>query len=391
MKRLRPIRGAQEPPLIPNDVQPECICVPKVYDWVQDVNRVTKTVPLPDGTDSPPGCRELVEEAIAGGQVVTAECSAPDVPPLFPLTCAPEPPQPGQPTCRVVSIQRTTIPVNGQQVPVAIVRMQFNFVVNVTIFADGTQLCNFDVPISVPGEVVLCLPEPLDETNINCRITAIQCNVVQVFDGAVELDLIVCKDIQVEAEVKLEVLAKFCKPRQPIPVPPPVFECPTIELPPQCPELFPQVNCDCQAELDTTVEGAALTVNGVAATGTLTADAIICNQCMPEETRIEVTFTDDTPTPVNESFTFRATSFDNEICVTNAVNSLTLTGTGTVTDSSGNTINGSYTLVLVSNATCTFALAFTGPGFTIATPVAIDIPCEDLTIRDCANFPTPLP
>ncbi|MCG6197634.1 hypothetical protein H1215_10685, partial [Anoxybacillus sp. LAT_38] len=68
------------------------------------------------------------------------------------------------------------------------------------------------------------------------------------------------KEIQVEAEVKLEVLAKFCAPRPndipvPTPSPGPGFRCPPIVFPPQCPTIFPRANCDCQATANTLITG----------------------------------------------------------------------------------------------------------------------------------------
>ena len=49
---LKPIRGSQ---LTPNNVQEECIRVPKVYDWVFDA------ITTDNGIDLPAECAAFVE------------------------------------------------------------------------------------------------------------------------------------------------------------------------------------------------------------------------------------------------------------------------------------------------------------------------------------------
>lgn len=138
-----------------------------------------------------------------------------------------------------------------------IVRFLFESTLLVRIFANGTLLCEFSAEIQFEDEVVLCLPAPLDETNILCRITSIECssNAHDLFGGMVELEVIICKEIQVEADVKLEVLAKHCKPRPndlPIPGPTPSVFCPPISFPPQCPGIFPPTR-PCQPMINMTI------------------------------------------------------------------------------------------------------------------------------------------
>ena len=60
----------------------------------------------------------------------------------------------------------------------------------------------------------------------------------------------ICFEVQVEAEVKLEVLAKFCFPRENDIEIPTSGVCPPFEWPEQC-NFFPRDNCDCQAFVDT--------------------------------------------------------------------------------------------------------------------------------------------
>ncbi|MED4586760.1 hypothetical protein P9578_28805, partial [Brevibacillus choshinensis] len=228
-------------PLIPNNVQEECIRVQKVYDWVVTANRDRNKVPLPED------CRPLVDAAIRAGQNITIQCVEPIVPPTFPLIPKPQPTQSLDFSCTVIGIRRENIIVNGNIVRVGIVRFLFGATLLIRVFANGTLLCEFPATIQFDDEIVLCLPEPLDESNILCRITAVECNPIGnvLLGGMVELEVTICKEIQVEAEVKLEVLAKFCSPRSiiPVPAPTPSFVCPPIVFPPQCPDFFPRRNC----------------------------------------------------------------------------------------------------------------------------------------------------
>ena len=71
---LKPIRGSQ---LTANNVQEECIRVPKVYDWVFDA------ITTDDGIDLPADCAAFVETGVAPFDVT---CEVPDVGGFFPLT-----------------------------------------------------------------------------------------------------------------------------------------------------------------------------------------------------------------------------------------------------------------------------------------------------------------
>ncbi|QRG65930.1 HYR domain-containing protein [Brevibacillus choshinensis] len=228
-------------PPIPNNLQAECIRVQKVYDWVVAVNRERNKVPIPDD------CRSLVDAAIRAGQNITIQCVEPIVPPTFPLIPKRQPTHFLDFSCNVVGIRRENIIVGGNVVRVGIVRFLFDAILLIRVFANGTLLCEFPATIQFDDEISLCLPEPLDETNILCRITAVECNPFDtvLLGGMVELEVIICKEIQVEAEIKMEVLGKFCSPRPasiPVPSPTPSFRCPSFRcpsfvFPPQCPAI----------------------------------------------------------------------------------------------------------------------------------------------------------
>jgi hypothetical protein len=89
---------------------------------------------------------------------------------------------------------------------------------------------------------VLCFPDTFDESNLRCRILILEYDLFDFIpptdcsDGSITLELVVCKEVQVQAEVKLEVEAKFCQP------------CPPINFPQLC-DIFPIHNCDCQGDV----------------------------------------------------------------------------------------------------------------------------------------------
>ena len=58
-------------------------------------------------------------------------------------------------------------------------------------------------------------------------------------DLGLRVMLDICFEVQVEAEVKLEVLAKFCYPRENDIEIPTYVACPTFEWPEQC-DFFPR-------------------------------------------------------------------------------------------------------------------------------------------------------
>lgn len=394
MNHVKPIKGRQLPtpsptptatPPIPNNLQPECIRVNKVYDWVVLANSYRNKIALPDD------CRALVDAAIRAGQDITISCL--------------EPIAPG-PTCNVVSIRRENIIVNGTTVRVGVVRFVFGATVVVRVFADSTPLCEFSTTVQFDQEVVLCLPEPLDEHNIVCRISAIECNPAGnvLFGGMVQLDVIVCVEIQVEAEVKLEVLAKFCSPRPnsiPVPSPTPSFRCPPITFPPQCPQIFPVLNCDCQASVNALVPSIPVSV-GIplaAAVGTIQLIADICPVCDPSSSSFTFNFFDnvlpDAP-PGDQSFSFSPTSISSPTCITvlpglTIQAGLTVTGTGVRTfTSTGVQETLTYSLTVAETGLGlpdAIILTLTDANNILVFSATVTVvPDEQLLVADCVTF-----
>lgn len=391
---------------VPNDLQEECIRVQKVYDWVVSANRYQNKIQIPSD------CLEQVNQAIQAGQNITVQCVEPVVPPTFPLIPKPQPTQGPEFYCRIVSIRRENMLIGGNVVRVGIVRFLFSATVLIRIFADGTLLCEFPVTVQFDEEIVLCLPEPLDENNILCRITAIECTPLEpILGGQILLDVAICKEIQVEAEVKLEVLAKFCQPRPndiPVPTPAPsAFQCPPIVFPAQCPEIFPRQNCDCQATANVILSNSTVLFDGVDEVGTEQLIADICPSCNPGGSIFSYTFVDTisptpTPTPTDEvpgdfSFVFTPTQISSPSCA--AINGgglqAVVTGTGVRTFTATNTqdtLSFELTLRELPGTTDEYRLILRNALGTIVFDTGFKaVPDANLVVQDCVTFPDVIP
>jgi len=405
VNNIKPIMGRQvptptptAPPPIPNNLAEECIRVQKVYDWVVSANQYRNKIPLP--TD----CQALVDAAIAAGQDITVQCIEPT----------------GNFTCRVASIRRENIVVGGVSVRVGVVRFIFGGTAIIRIFADGVLLCDFPTTVQFDQEVVLCLPEPLDEDNIVCRIAALECipTGTVLLGGMVELNVIFCLDVQVEAEVKLEVLAKFCSPRPndiPVPSPTPSFRCPPFAFPPQCPPIFPRPNCDCQATVNTLIPGVGVSLGlppaAIVEIGTVQLIADICPSCNPGGSTFTFNFFDTPgPTPLpdvlpgDQSFNFSPTTISSPTCITvlpglipgialpTIAIGMIVTGTGVQTfTATGTTQTLNYTLVLAETGLGlpdVILFLLTDPLGVVSFAAAITIvPDAQLLVQDCITFP----
>ncbi|MFJ7469946.1 hypothetical protein ACIQWI_15490 [Peribacillus frigoritolerans] len=335
-RNVKSIQGRQ---VVPNPIGPECIRVTKVYDWVVLTNRDRNKVQIPEE------CFAAIEDARHEGNTITATCSE----------------VVGTRSCDFIGAIPADIPgVPGAQ----IVSLAFHVHIRVQFFCNGEPLpgCNFVVPVSFMDEVILCFPEG---TEINCNIFDVQCTVVlnQMLGDMVVLDVTMCKDVQVEAEVKLEVEAKFCGPRPVIPIEEDGFVCPTPRFPQQCPTFFPTDNCQCQGAADfggtASIFVTELGTVTAATTGRLDLSALVCDQCTLAGSRIQVTYIDTLgPTPIgtpddelDQSFTFTANEFlQPPPCSGDATTrTLTASGNGVITPAGGAPENASFTLTITEN------------------------------------------
>ncbi|WJE45379.1 hypothetical protein QRD90_13960 [Peribacillus frigoritolerans] len=375
MMKKRNVKSIQGRQVVPNPIGPECIRVTKVYDWVVLTNRDRNKVQIPKE------CFAAIEDARHDGNTITATCSE----------------VVGTRSCDFIG----AIPANIPSVPGAqIVSLAFHVHIRVQFFCNGEPLpgCNFVVPVSFMDEVILCFPEG---TEINCNIFDVQCTVVlnQMLGDMVVLDVTMCKDVQVEAEVKLEVEAKFCGPRPVIPIEEDGFVCPTPRFPQQCPTFFPTLNCDCQGAAEFNGEASILVFEdglGGPTTGNLDLTALVCDQCTLAGSRIQVTYIDTLgPTPIgtpdadiDQSFTFTANDFNQPDCILDAaglVIGLTVTFTGTITPAGGVTENATGTATLTQD-TVTLLINGATTTVTIALTEAAN-PGLEVEVGDCERFP----
>ncbi|WP_274854139.1 hypothetical protein [Bacillus methanolicus] len=212
------------------------------------------------------------------------------------------------------------------------------------------------------------------------------------------IDVVMCKDVQVEAEVKLEVEAKFCGPRPVIPIGPDEIDCPPFpNFPQQCPTLFPEENCLCQGAADfsgtatiTYIETLPTTDSTLTPTGQLDLTALICDQCTLAKSSLRVRFVDTpAPTPVgtpdddlDQSFTFRATEFRQPVCT--AVGTLIVSGEGIFTPDGGVEENATFSVTLINNTSLT--LIITSPSATVTIPLTTVASDLDVEVGPCERI-----
>ncbi|WP_243292910.1 hypothetical protein [Bacillus sp. FJAT-47783] len=213
-----------------------CIKTRKVFDWV------TRQVDLPlisksgsdlnhfficHGHDHDDISQFLDEHKHSGPFTVTCDVIDDSV------TCE-EIPQPGG------RLDVTVTLPNGDEVTLQKVKVIVKGKVNVDIL-DGNDnvICRskYPIPFVTAQTFILCAPEG---TDIDCEVTFDECDaVLMVSHDMKQLDISItlCLDVQVEADVKLEVEARFCKPRDEDIAG--IDICPAPKFPPQCPEIFP--------------------------------------------------------------------------------------------------------------------------------------------------------
>lgn len=190
----------------------ECISVSKVFDWVVSRSDFIVEETIPEN------CRALVERAVAGGRQVLVNCN------VIPAT--------GE--CSIAVVKRIPVPPIGSGA--AIVLASCSVEVNITLTDSGTgDSCTFTLFVTDRKKVALCLPLPLDESNITSQIFDIHCAARITDSLQIELQLDWCLELVVKFTTPMMVEATFCQPRSEIPLP----EACSISNPMQCPVIFP--------------------------------------------------------------------------------------------------------------------------------------------------------
>jgi hypothetical protein len=182
----------------PNDVHIECICVPKIFDWVIIPASIQQLVSIP----AP--CLQALQNI----SHLTVECMS--------STNVFQHLQPDQ--TQVLSLKRSVPGLPDQMAVTSLacsVPVTLSFLDRDLPQSPPIWMVKTDIQVRL-RDVVICLPEPLNKQNMTCRV--ISCEGTGIVLGEkVQLHLDLCVTVLVEAEVKLEIPAKFCQPRhQPI-------------------------------------------------------------------------------------------------------------------------------------------------------------------------------
>ncbi|QRG67222.1 hypothetical protein [Brevibacillus choshinensis] len=182
------------PPLLDNLLREVGICVPKVYDWLLATSWERFKLSLPVHF------RPLIQ-----AEEISVHC----LDPFSPMRST------DRSCCVLAEPRKLNLLVKGNVVPSAIIRTLFQTSVALYFFAGHRLLFDYYAPIHMVTESVVCLPEPLNEKNVRCRIAAGECTPFTGFlrSGMIELELFLIQEISVETQAILEVTAKACTPR----------------------------------------------------------------------------------------------------------------------------------------------------------------------------------
>lgn len=148
----------------------------RVYDWVLDEKYTNESVPLMNQFN------DLVER-IGRGEGLS--CSVEQMNKPF--------------ICHVKSVR------NGSP---GIARIETKLLIDVNILDKTVK-----IPVYFEDEIALCIPSPLSEKNVSCRVVDIKILNTRFTNQLMNLDLQVCREILVEDEIKLEVEGNQCTPR----------------------------------------------------------------------------------------------------------------------------------------------------------------------------------
>ncbi|MDQ0255371.1 hypothetical protein J2S74_002753 [Evansella vedderi] len=216
-----------------------CIRVPKVYDWVtrqvdKDFNFVgeeglDRLSFQCNGTPDADPCELLEDDQEFIVSVIPTDAQGNEI-------------DLDEIECREVGHRRDVFVEDlGIELQTVKLKKQGFFKILLHLEEDGAVVCeSAPIPFCIFEKFLLCAPEG---TDIECHVFdffgtgVVCCNNGQFIDLA--LTLTICQSIQAEADVKVEVEGRICKPREDIIEPIVERVCPEIEFPPQCPEIFP--------------------------------------------------------------------------------------------------------------------------------------------------------
>lgn len=207
-----------------------CISARKIYDWVN------RQVDLPLITLTGTQLENVFECANNGFSPPDDLCTFLDQHPNYYTECE----------VVDVSCQEIIQPNGRQQVEVTLqsgdtitlekVKILVTGSVRVFIRENDTLLCRSEeIPFTSVQTFILCAPE---NTEVRCRVTG-ECDSDLTCTANIQqlnVAVLLCLDVQTEADVNLELEAMICKPRQELPID--KIVCP-VDFPQQCPDIFP--------------------------------------------------------------------------------------------------------------------------------------------------------
>ncbi|WP_077617345.1 hypothetical protein [Bacillus sinesaloumensis] len=132
-----------------------------------------------------------------------------------------------------------TLP-NGDQVTLQRVKTLIRGFITVEILDDMDDtvcMTKTPIPFVTTQTFLLCAPEG---TDLNVHVSLAECDATLICEPDIQqldINLTLCLEVQTEADVKLEIEARHCQPREEILED--IVLCPTEKFPPQCPEVFP--------------------------------------------------------------------------------------------------------------------------------------------------------
>jgi hypothetical protein len=355
-----------------NHLQDECIRVQKVYDWVTDTLSVRKTVSFT------PEQLAAIEEALDDPsrrplRIVTK----------VPITTASETNDTGSEhyLCEQVGEKRdVTVVLNGGRAEAQLVELLFTAdTIAQIVDRNGEVVTELLVNASVFESFVLCYP---DGTELYARISKIFARVPtgtvllnSPAPSSFPLDITFCVDIQVEAEVRLEVLAKYCSPRgNDLEAPESVGEmCPEVSFPARCPDIYPRPGCMCRA----TGNASGLTGEGATETGNAAIAVDLCSNGQLVNSKFRLL--------MNNTDYFTATEFtQNSLCCDgyNDGLKLTISGKGNL-HSTGEQVGFNLAVVQTSGGNLFEAELIDSAGTKIFTTGTVTADTSEIIVENC--------
>lgn len=207
----------------------ECIRVPKVYDWV------TLNVDEIKNVTIPPAELILINAAIAAGNqlnVIVTIDPATDI------------------DVNVFNVIRKIVNIDGVDTLIGCAQILKTVTLHITVYNLGTLavpnippilLTSFDSTLQFFERAGVCFPAEFTADNIVSHIRSAEAISLTSFpvDGQFIFQILICQDLQVETEVKLEVLGRFCSPRDNTIDCRAGLTCNQVTFPEQCPNLYP--------------------------------------------------------------------------------------------------------------------------------------------------------